>query len=100
MDIHAIEAFIAVLIPIITGIGVQWDKFPLERKNAPIAVIVLSFCLAVLIAFFNGELKLALGTVEIVFGYTAVTTATAAFLYEYVYKLFIIRGLGWLIDKF
>jgi hypothetical protein len=89
-----IATIMALLIPVITEIGVQWKAIPLSRENAPIAVVVLSLLLSCVYVFSGGHFSLDVATVDAVLGFTTVTTALAAFLYEYVYKLVIVRGLG------
>ena len=91
-----IAALLAILVPIITEIGVQWDKFPLKRENAPYAVVGLSLLLAVVFVWSQGTLALNGATVDAVFGYTTVTVGLAAVIYEYVWKAFLLKVWNWL----
>jgi hypothetical protein len=94
-----IAAIVAVLIPVVTEAGVRWDKFPLERKNAPYAVVALSLILAVVYVWSQGAFAWNAATVDSVFGLTAVTVGFAAVLYEYVWKAFLLKVFVWAKSK-
>lgn len=93
-----IATLIAVAIPVLTEIGIQWKKFPLERKNAPFVVLGISFALAFVYRYVDAGLTFDVETVSAIFGYTTITTAFATFLYEYVYKLSV-RAVNWIKSK-
>jgi hypothetical protein len=98
MEINAqLATLIALAIPVVTEIQVRWKQFPLERKNAPIAVIIMSFLFALIYTYANNGLYCDQKTVELVFGYTSITVMFASFAYEYIYKVLILRTYKYLV---
>ena len=95
-----VAALIAILIPVVTEAGVQWDKFPLESKKAPYAVVALSLLLAVAYVWSQGNFAWNAATVDAVFGLTTITVGFAAVLYEYVWKAFLLKAFVWVKTKF